>query len=51
VIGQHGGDLFVHFSSKSSKQLGLLGFIVQGTNVSISTGILSDIFSKTQEGS
>lgn len=34
VIGQHGGELLVHYASKSSKQPGLLGFIIQGTNVS-----------------
>lgn len=33
VIGQHGGELLVHYASKSSKQPGLLGFIIQGTNV------------------
>lgn len=35
VIGQHGGDLLVHYASRSSKQQGMLGLIVQGANVSI----------------
>ncbi|XP_065925530.1 uncharacterized protein [Magallana gigas] len=36
VIGQHGGDLLVHYTSRSSKQQGILGLIVQRTNVTFS---------------
>uniref|UniRef100_A0A8W8NYF3 Uncharacterized protein n=1 Tax=Magallana gigas TaxID=29159 RepID=A0A8W8NYF3_MAGGI len=36
VIGQHGGDLLVHYASRSSKQQSILGLIVQGTNVTFS---------------
>uniref|UniRef100_A0A8W8P5H5 Uncharacterized protein n=1 Tax=Magallana gigas TaxID=29159 RepID=A0A8W8P5H5_MAGGI len=36
VIGQHGGDLLIHYTSRSSKQHGILGLIVQGTNVTFS---------------
>lgn len=36
IIGQHGGDLLVHYASRSSKQQGILGLIVQGTNVTFS---------------
>lgn len=36
VISQHGGDLLVHYASRSSKQQGILGLIVQGTNVTFS---------------
>lgn len=36
VIGQHGGDLLVHYASRSSKQKCILGLIVQGTKVTFS---------------
>lgn len=35
VIGQHGGDLLVHYASRSSKQQGILGLILQETSVSL----------------
>ncbi|XP_061174100.1 uncharacterized protein LOC133183164 [Saccostrea echinata] len=43
TIGQHGGELLVHYASTSSKQPVLFGFIVQDTNVTFTQFSCSEV--------